>query len=77
MGDARENVVRLSLRRGETLVMASDGAEVAEVLARMGNAPDIPPAELASKLVESCADTGDDATVAVVRLRPMNGNEPS
>lgn len=71
VGDARENVVRLSLRRGETLVMASDGAEVAEVLARMGNAPDIPPAELASKLVESCADTGDDATVAVVRLLPM------
>ena len=72
VGDRRETVTRLSMSRGETLVMASDGAEVAEVLARMGNAPDLPPSELASKLVESCADTGDDATVAVVRLLPAS-----
>ena len=71
LGQSRESVVRFSFRRGETLVMASDGADVGPVLPKMDNAPDIPPGELAARLVEACANTGDDATVAVVRLCPL------
>lgn len=66
--DVRETVDRLSLRRGEMLILVSDGAEIGEVLRRGGIGP-MPPGELAEWLLKECntAD-GDDATVAVMRL---------
>ena len=68
--EARETVLRLSLHRGEALILVSDGAQVGETLSGMEFAPDAPPGELAEKLLEKGAGGEDDATVAVVRLRP-------
>lgn len=70
IADARETVDRLSLRRGEMLILVSDGAEVGEIL-RRGEVRPLPPGELAEWLLEECgADGEDDATVAVMRLTP-------
>lgn len=67
---ARESVSRLSLRRGEMLILVSDGAEIGESLRRREFGP-LPPGELAEWLLKECKDTGeDDATVAVLRLTP-------
>ena len=66
--DTRETVLRLSLRRGEMLILVSDGAEIGECLRHKEFGP-LPPGELAEWLLEECKQTGeDDATVAVVRL---------
>lgn len=68
--DARETVIRLSLRRGEVLILVSDGAEIGESLRREASRP-WPPGELAERLLEECKGAGeDDATVAVLRLSP-------
>lgn len=68
--DARETVDRLSLRRGEMLILVSDGAEIGELLRRGGVGP-LPPGELAEWLLKECGSAGeDDATVAVLRLSP-------
>ena len=67
--DARETVDRLSLRRGEMLILVSDGAQIGEIL-RRGVGP-LPPGELAEWLLKECGSDGeDDATVAVLRLKP-------
>ena len=67
--EARETVERLSLRRGETLVLLSDGAGREEDLHLRWERAGEPVSELASRILESSqADGSDDATVAVVRL---------
>ena len=67
--NARESVDRLSLRRGEMLILVSDGAQIGEIL-RRGIGP-LPPGELAEWLLKECRTGGeDDATVAVLRLTP-------
>lgn len=67
--DARETVDRLSLARGETLILVSDGARIGEALGPLGSLS-LPPGELAQRLLEDGGNTGgDDATVAVVRLQ--------
>ena len=67
--EGRETVERLSLRRGETLVLCSDGVNGEEVLHDWYCAPDEPPGELAARILQlGAAPGGDDATVAVVRL---------
>ena len=66
----RETVEKLSLCRGEALILVSDGVEVGEALRREGMAPDAPPGEIAAKLLKSGSGKEDDATVAVIRLRP-------
>lgn len=69
--DARETVLRLSLRRGETLVLLSDGVGGEDALRCCFAAPDEPLGELAARILESGNGSGgDDATVAVVRLSP-------
>lgn len=70
IGEARESVMRLSLRRGEMLILVSDGAQIGEALRRRKDGP-LPPGELAEWLLEECkAGEEDDATVAVLRLHP-------
>ena len=69
VADARELVVRLSLRRGEMLILVSDGVEAGECL-RRGSFGPVPPGEMAERLLEECGLDGDDATVAVLRLQP-------
>lgn len=67
--DGRETVERLSLRRGEMLVLLSDGAGGEEILRSILEDAHLPPGELAARLLEhSDGQRPDDATVAVVRL---------
>ena len=67
--DGRESVDRLSLRRGETLVLLSDGAGGEESLRRIWMDAGLPAGELANRILQSSrAVSTDDATVAVVRL---------
>lgn len=70
--DVRETVDRLSLGRGETLIMLSDGVDGEEARRRAVICPEGPAGELAAKLLESgAADSADDASAAVVRLHPL------
>ena len=67
--DGREEVVRLSLRRGEVLILLSDGVEIEAALASLAEDADAAPGELAAQLLEAGRrDACDDATVAVIRL---------
>ena len=69
---SRESVERLSLRRGETLVLLSDGVDGEEAMRRAQERQDPSPGELAAGILEMGRGEGaDDATVAVVRLRPV------
>ena len=69
---SKESVDRLSLRRGETLVLLSDGVDGEETMARLQQ-KDASPGELAAAILEAGGGDGaDDATVAVVRLRPLS-----
>ena len=62
---------KLSLRRGEVLILLSDGVDGEEVFCQSGLSPDLPPGELAAKLLEKGGGNGeDDATAAVIRLCP-------
>jgi stage II sporulation protein E len=66
-----ETVEKLSLRRGEVLILLSDGLTGGEDLSEL--APDWPPGELAEKILERDRDAGeDDATAAVIRLVPLS-----
>ena len=69
--NGREMVERLSLRRGEVLVLLSDGVDPEAV--RRGNFLHSrqPPESLAADILERGTQQGDDdATVAVIRLVP-------
>lgn len=69
VAESRETVDRLSLRRGETLILCSDGVEAEKALRRGEVDPELPPGELAAWLLEQCpADTEDDGTCVVIRL---------
>jgi stage II sporulation protein E len=69
--EGRETVERLSLRRGEVLVLLSDGVDVENVRRGIAAQSQRPPEELAAEILEQgAADAQDDATVAVVRLVP-------
>lgn len=68
--ETKETVDRLSLRRGELLILVSDGAEIGDIL-RRGEIGPLPPGEMAEWLLKECKSAGeDDATVAVLRLSP-------
>ena len=69
--NARETVQRLSLRRGEVLILLSDGVDGEGALRRIKMISTQPPGELAAKVLEFGArNAEDDATVAAVRLFP-------
>ncbi len=70
----RETVEKLSLRRGEVLILLSDGVDGEDALRHEDLTPDGPPGELAAKLLERGGGAEDDATAAVIRLRPTNPN---
>ena len=69
--ETRETVDRLSLRRGEALILSSDGLDPEGAL-RVGEvSSEVPSGELAAYLLERGGGRGgDDATCAVVRLLP-------
>ena len=70
-GDVRAQQIRLSLRRGETLIILSDGVD-GEGVRRLAVTMEAEPlGEMAAELLEAGAeDYSDDATLALVRLRP-------
>ncbi|MBO5129349.1 MAG: SpoIIE family protein phosphatase [Oscillospiraceae bacterium] len=69
--DGRESVERLSLGRGEVLILTSDGVDGEAALRHVSDISAVPPGELADRLLElGCGELQDDATVAVVRLHP-------
>ena len=71
--NTRETVDKLSLRRGEALILLSDGVDGEDVLRRFSFTPDMPPGELAAEILEKgCLEAEDDATAAVIRLRPVS-----
>ena len=64
-------VEKLSLRRGEVLILVSDGVEEASLSGLTDASADAPLGSLAVKILErGCAGGEDDATAALVRLRP-------
>ena len=68
MEGCREAVQRVSLRRGETLLLVSDGIPE-EALQQLKQ--EDPPGTLARKLLRgNAADCQDDATVVTIRLQP-------
>ena len=70
--DCRETVEQLSLRRGEMLILLSDGAGGEENLRRCLEGAAEPPGELAARILRCSHAVGvDDATVAVVRLTSL------
>ena len=71
MTEGRETVERLSLRRGEVLVLLSDGVDGEAALAQAEQLGDMSPGELAAwALEDGCRGAQDDATAAVIRLSP-------
>ena len=63
---------RLSLRRGETLILCSDGVAGEEAFSRVCGGAGQTPGEMASRILEEgAAPGGDDATVALIRLTPV------
>lgn len=68
VAEAGETVHRLSLKKGEILVMLSDGVSGEEALPGMASAGSAPLADTAARILDGGALGGDDATVAVVRL---------
>ena len=66
-------VEKLSLRRGEVLILLSDGVDGEDALRQISLTPDAPPGELAAEILErGCGNAEDDATAAVIRLRPAS-----
>ena len=66
----RETVDKLSLRRGETLILLSDGVDGEAAMRRAADLTDEKPGELASKVLQY-GRGNDDATVALIRLDPI------
>ena len=68
--DCRETLYRLSLRRGETLLLVSDGVGEEEALHCCMGMTDAGPGELASALLTRSQLGGeDDATVVTIQLK--------
>lgn len=70
----REMADRLSLSRGETLILLSDGVSEEALLHSARTTPSQPPGELAAAILEQGASGGDDATAAVIRLLPCRSS---
>ena len=71
--DAPESVERLSLRQGETLILCSDGVNADTARRSPVATGELPSGELAAAwLTNLSGKSDDDATVAVIRLRPAS-----
>ena len=67
--EGRETVERLSLRRGEVLVLLSDGVDGESVRRGIAAHAQLSPEDLAAEILERGTNsTDDDATVVVIRL---------
>ena len=69
---ARETVDKLSLRRGETLILMSDGVDGEAAMRRGWERTDEPLGEMAARVLRYGRGEGaDDATAAIIRLLPL------
>ena len=69
--DCREQTERFTLRRGEMLILISDGVEQEDTLRCCTEALGQPPAELGIRLLSDSRLTGDDdATAVIIQLLP-------
>lgn len=76
VNEGRETVDRFSLRRGETLILLSDGIDSQLIAQKGASWTRESPSILASRILEQgCASGSDDATAAVLRLTPMPAAE--
>ena len=67
----RETVDHLTMRRGEMLILLSDGVDAAAALENSQQLLRESPGTLAARLLEQGGGDGmDDATAAVIRLDP-------
>lgn len=66
----REVADRLSLGRGERLILLSDGVSEEGLLDSARTTPSQPPGEMAAAILEKERSGGDDATAVVIRLLP-------
>ena len=66
----QEQVDRLTMRRGEALVMLSDGVDGENSVRTLGSHGQEPAGALAARILEA-GKLEDDATVAVIRLMPQ------
>ena len=74
--DCQEMTYTLSLRRGETLVMVSDGISEADAMRCCADAGECSPALLATRLLSTGRITGqDDATAVMIRLEPISSHQ--
>lgn len=73
--DCRESSDRLTLRREQVLIMVSDGITEADALRCCMEGREEEPDELASRLLSSCRQEGDDATVVLIRLVPCDDQD--
>ncbi len=63
---------KLSLRRGEVLVLLSDGVDGEEIRRRSDLSVDLSPGELGTRILAGVSSGEDDATAAVIKLRPTS-----
>ena len=71
VSEGREWSERLSLRRGEVLIMVSDGVDVEGIQRRIGGIWELPPGEVAARLLETgSGEREDDATAVAITLVP-------
>lgn len=70
-GTYRAEMIRLSLQRGQTVVLLSDGVEGEGVRQRIAEFTEHSPRALAAALVANAEGEEDDRTAAVVSLRPL------
>lgn len=68
--EGRETVDRLTMRKGEALVLVSDGVNAQQAIHALTGSYQDPAGTLASRILE-CREGEDDATVAVVRLTAL------
>lgn len=72
--DYQERTERLTLRRGQYLVMVSDGVGEAEALRCCTQGVGKTPGEIAVSLITAAEDGGqDDTTVVIISLEPSEG----
>jgi hypothetical protein len=73
VADDPETALRLSLRRGEILALLSDGTDGEEALRCHVAVEREPLGDIAARILSSGSPSGnDDATVALLRLRPLD-----
>lgn len=71
--DYRESTERLTLRRGQVLIMVSDGIGETEALRCCADSAGKTPGEIAVSLISAGEASGlDDATVVTISLEPTN-----